>query len=513
MTDARKKRYTQTKSYSIEHNYRGRRRSIIEDAKFDTFAHKQNEILPTQEEETIDKKYSFIITIENGLSDISQIISSIVDSLSEFGNVSLQAVETRKMDIVQKNYEMYLRFNIELEKSMNLQQFILEKETVFRDKKLSTLISSHPKSLKQIRILKDDTTDLKLERYDSEGRTVGVTVPGGIWIPLWIGDLDHCNHLITHYDPDMDSHHPGFNDTSYRERRDHIAMLAYKYRHGETIPEIEYTDQEKKTWKIIYMELKKLMKTHACEQHVKYFELLEKEAGYSPDKVPQLQKVSEFLHRHSGFRLRPVAGLLTARDFLASLAFRVFQCTQYIRHGSAPLHSPEPDCCHELLGHVPLLADMEFARFSQEIGLASLGASDEDIEKIATLYWFTVEFGLCRENNEIRAYGAGLLSSFGELEHSLSSIPEVKEFEPGETAIQQYQDSEYQSIYFIAENFKDATNRFKDYVKKNIRRPFHVRYDAYRQALQLIDEKELLLKNISTSIQNELETLNEMFSK
>ncbi|KIH58672.1 Biopterin-dependent aromatic amino acid hydroxylase [Ancylostoma duodenale] len=159
----------------------------------------------------------------------------------------------------------------------------------------------------------------------------------------------------------------------------------------------------------------------------------------------------------TGFTLRPVAGLLSSRDFLAGLAFRVFHSTQYIRHHSAPKYTPEPDICHELLGHVPLFADLEFAQFSQEIGLASLGASDEVIKQLATLYWFTIEFGICLQNEEKKAYGAGLLSSFGELQYSLSDKVRLGHRSPSRSWA--------------------AT----------IPRSFQVRYNAYTQRIEVLD--------------------------
>lgn len=151
----------------------------------------------------------------------------------------------------------------------------------------------------------------------------------------------------------------------------------------------------------------------------------------------------------------------------------------------------DQDICHELLGHAPMFADRDFADFSQEIGLASLGATDEDVNKLAHCYWHSVEFGLCREGGQNKAYGAGLLSSFGELEYACSSDhpgadkpPEIKDWDPQVASHQPFPITTYQPVYFLASSLGDAKQRMREYCE-GLQRPFFALHNAQTNTIHI----------------------------
>lgn len=306
------------------------------------------------------------------------------------------------------------------------------------------------------------------------------------WFPRHVSELDRiaCNTLDAGVALAAD--HPGFQDPAYRASRARVDQFARRYSHGQTLPFIEYTGQEQATWRTIYEALRPLHRQHACSAYRQIVKELEADCGFGPQAIPQARVVSEFLSERTGFRIHPVAGLLASRDFLAGLAFRVFFCTQYIRHHSRPLYTPEPDVCHELIGHVPMFADAAFADFSQEIGLASLGASDQEIERLARCYWYSVEFGLLREGGALKAYGAGLLSSIGELTYACGGEPTDEapdeslqrlDWDPELAAQRPFPITRYQSTYFVAQSLQDAKQRMQAYCRA-LPRPFYARYNA-----------------------------------
>ena len=306
------------------------------------------------------------------------------------------------------------------------------------------------------------------------------------WFPKTITDLNLIGRKVLTGGEQLSSDHPGFNDLTYLKRRDEIVQISnsYNMEHGENIPIVKYTAEENQVWNYLWNILIPLYKKHACEEVVENLNNFILNGILSEKEVPQIKKISQYLKKKTNTIFRPVAGLLSQREFLNGLAFRVFHSTQYIRHKSKPLYTPEPDIVHETLGHAVLFANKDFADFSQEIGLASLTASDEDILKLASIYWFTIEFGLCLQNNQTKIYGAGILSSASEIEWSLSDKPKYHKFDLNVLAVYPYSVTDIQENYFLAPSFLEMKKEVMRYVE-DIKKPFKILYNFEKDCVEI----------------------------
>jgi monomeric phenylalanine-4-hydroxylase len=254
--------------------------------------------------------------------------------------------------------------------------------------------------------------------------------------------------------------HPGANDTAYRERRNYIAGLSKKFRETGVITDVDYTEEEQAIWRHVAGRLEEV---HARRAN-KFYLKAKKDLGISNDRIPQLTEMNRRLKELTNFRLAPIEGLVDTRAFLSWLSYRTMLSTQYIRHHSKPEYTPEPDIVHESIGHIPMFTNRDFADFSQFIGHGARVASDEQLEELGRLYWFTVEFGLTEEDGNVKAYGAGLLSSYGELEHAFSDEVERRPFDLEQVINHDYTYSDMQPVLYVISSYAELKNVTREYI-------------------------------------------------
>lgn len=212
-----------------------------------------------------------------------------------------------------------------------------------------------------------------------------------------------------------------------------------------------YTPEQHVLYRQLYERQARMIPGHACSAFLKAVQQL----GASED-IPKFENISAQLRRATGWEVVAVPGLIPEAAFFALLAARRFPVTVWLREASEFEYIVEPDLFHDLFGHVPLLFNPQVADYMQAFGQGGLKAEGQNaLEYLARLYWYTVEFGLIAEPDGLRIYGAGILSSSGEVNHSLHSTQVQRlPFDLQRVMQTRYKIDTYQETYFVIDSFE-----------------------------------------------------------
>jgi phenylalanine-4-hydroxylase len=228
-----------------------------------------------------------------------------------------------------------------------------------------------------------------------------------------------------------------------------------------------YTAADHNVWSILFERQVRHIQDKASRAYLDGL----REINFEPDCVPNFTSLNKRLKQLSGWQLREVPGVVPYQEFFESLAAQFFPSTIWLRSFAQLDYLEEPDMFHDVFGHVPLLTNKDFGYFIQRLASLALKhiENSDAIDLISRLYWFTVEFGLIEEHNELRIYGAGILSSMGETTYALNSMqPTRRPFEISDLLSISYSKDQYQGNYFVL--------------------------DSYDQLFQSLDELETMLK-------------------
>ncbi len=242
-----------------------------------------------------------------------------------------------------------------------------------------------------------------------------------------------------------------------------------------------YNLENQEAWRNLYAMLRPKWEKHANEKFMEGIGAL----CLNPERIPRLEEINQFLEPLTGFQAKAVSGYVPTYLFFDSLKHREFPTTITIRDSQKLNYLPEPDIFHDIAGHVPMHTDRTFAEVLVKFGsLANLAAErhrdiqdtqtrlnriKSTIQALSRFFWFTIEFGLMRQNNRLCVYGSGILSSAGEIEHSIESA-EVQRFPfQLEWVINQsFEIDRFQPLLFIIDSFAhlyEEVNRLEKWLK------------------------------------------------
>ncbi len=222
-----------------------------------------------------------------------------------------------------------------------------------------------------------------------------------------------------------------------------------------TIPQHweRFTAEEHRVWDILFARQQELLADRAVRAFHEGLDILR----LSKPGIPDLEELNERLFARTGWKVVAVPGLVPDDVFFEHLSKRRFPAGNFIRSASQLDYLEEPDVFHDVFGHVPLLAQPAVADFMQALGEAGLEALRlGELGRLSRLYWYTVEFGLAREDGKLKIYGAGIVSSFGETRFSLESPePNRPAFDLPRVLRTRYRSDAFQQSYFVVDSFEE----------------------------------------------------------
>ena len=233
----------------------------------------------------------------------------------------------------------------------------------------------------------------------------------------------------------------------------------------------DYTAQDHGTWKTLYERQIQHLTGHVCQEYLDGLKRLHLTA----ECIPDYEKLNRHLRAATGWEVLAVPGLIASKPFFTMLANRQFPAGTFIRTPEQLDYLEEPDIFHDVFGHIPLLSHPDYASYMQEYGKAGLKALDhKGIKFLARLNWYTIEFGLIKNNGEIRAYGAGIMSSFGETKYLINDpSSNWLQFDIDRVLRTGYYIDDLQATYFTIDSFESL-------FKQCTERPFVPLYEKFR---------------------------------
>ncbi|MFJ8210404.1 phenylalanine 4-monooxygenase [Streptomyces sp. NPDC096033] len=255
--------------------------------------------------------------------------------------------------------------------------------------------------------------------------------------------------------------HPGFTDPAYLRRRQAIAAPARGHQVGQPSPPVAYTEAEHRTWRTVHRAVWSAQAEHACRAVLEARE----QAPIPADRIPQHAEVGARLRSLTGFDFTLAAGVVANKRFLGSMSDGFFHAVQFVRHPAVPLFTPEPDVLHDVLGHGIHLAHPRFANLYRLIGQAAKHAQNPGVlQMISDVYWFTLEYGVLQEQGRPKAYGAALLSSYGEIRRLHRCA--IRPLDIGAVLATSYTTTGYQPVLFSAHSLEEVTSTVAAFLDK-----------------------------------------------